>query len=405
VKNFLNFGLAETFAKGGNLLLYFLITTVVPLDVYGVIAIFISIELILLEATLVGTHNYILRNFSNLTVSKKNVLMNKILKINFVAFVLLQAFIILTSFLQFPLPENILINELQIFFVALYFSTFLQQTLCRLRAEGNVEKYVVIRVMAQILKIVIILISVTKVPTTFAFCTSYLVANIIVVMLLSINHKLQLSDTMYLTKLSNYNAYKNILVYSFPLCLHAVIGSTYSVFDRILVSNSFEIREFAIYSYAGMFGFAPFFIVSVIAITFMRDFFLYDYDNPKTKNALNSFLLYSVITTSIIGVLVYFLIFPAVTQYTNPQYINGRSYLSFILFMPILQCLINFSTYRLMSQQRVRMLPIITGFCLMLYFIASVILIPSYGIWGVIYSMIIVECLMCIIFYLYSEWV
>lgn len=384
----LNYGAFEAIAKGLNIVTTLGLTTIVSTGTYGIISLFIAIELILAELLIFGQHTTILRYYES---NKKNL--SKLYKASTVILTCTaSAALAITVIIPIKdwgiISDQIKTPELLLLIIGVALHTHIVLYLAYLRSSGNVSTYGWLRVGYQTAKLITVFSLAFWINKPEAYPISILTVNtfVFLITIRGINKKTNGYKELKKQQLSTF---AQSIKLGAPLTAHAAIGIFQSVIDRFLIERFIDAKHVAIYNFALTQGTSIFFAINILALAYVPRFYQDQHLSSNSRKFLREFLSYSIIASVILGFLVNVLIYPLSLTFVDPIYKDGRLVLLLATISVAISPISSYSLYKLTILQKVQYIPALSLFSLICTLAANVILIPSHGINGAAVAFVI----------------
>lgn len=397
-KQLITYGAGEGLAKGLNILLTLLLARLLTTDVYGSICLLISVELIVTEIILMGQHTVILRLYEKHKKNIRNTYKASLYIMALAASIILScdALGLLSNFKE---DYNVKDWVIPILIVAIYINCNILIFLAFLRMSDDVGMYNILRLLFQVIKLCAVVWFSIYLETDIAYPGGVLLAATIVFGIFF--RKIESRTNAYANSLvSKENILENVRV-GFPLAVHTTIGTVYSQLDRFMVGGLMSESDIGIYNYSLTIGTSIFFLINVLALYFVPRV----YGQPNFKDAkllLNKFFITSVVGVSIIGLFVYFAIYPILNHWVTRDFTSGNTVVIFGILSVIVHPLSLYGLYSLTYIKKVKLVPFITALALLLNYLISSQLIPAYGIDGAAFTVFFTELIYGVIMIIFS---
>lgn len=393
-RQLISYGVGEAFAKGLNILLTLVLARLLTTEFYGVVCLLISVELVITEIVVMGQHTVILRLYEK---HKKNI--SNVYRASLYIMAAAAAMILICD--GFGLFDNF--EELYgiktewvfpLLIGAVYVNSNIIIFLAYLRMANDVAMYNLLRVMFQLVKLIAVIGLCSYLGDYIAYPVGLLLAAVTV--LITFFRKIDNETGVYRNILSNRkNLIENVRI-GFPLAVHTTIGTVYSQIDRFMVGGLMSESDVGIYNYSLTIGTSIFFLINVLALYFVPK--IYGQANIKdAKNILNKFFVASVISALILGLIVYFVVYPIASHWVSEDFKRGDGVVIFGILSVIVHPLSLYGLYGMTYMKEVKIVPFITGFALMINYSLSSTLIPLYGLNGAACSVFLSELIYGII--------
>jgi O-antigen/teichoic acid export membrane protein len=384
----------EGAAKGSNVLMVLSLASIFEPSAYGLIALYIALELIATEAILFGQNTMVLRIFGSTHSAgfgHRFAAATAIVHATTAVFLLAAAALPLASWLSIDDQSARTGPILLILGVGLQCQVGLY--LAYLRATENTRQYSVIRIGSQLLKFVSVLGLAQFIDAPIAYPGGLLASNLLLVLCLALlPSKVRPIRAEEGIRIDRASVRKNVR-FGLPIAVHGIIGATHTIIDRVQLARLADTEAVAIYSFASTQGTAVFFLINVVALALIPRFYQSSGLDESARRHLDIFLAVSLVGTAMFSLLVYFLVFPASLHFVATEYSAGREILPLIALAMAAQCVANYAVYKLTALNSLTLLPGITVAALGLNLVMSTYLIPKVGMLGAAYALATCETL------------
>lgn len=360
---------------------------------YGVVAVVVALELLIAEFILLGQHTMVLRFYQTLDAAVFRLRYAAALVMITAAGLFLGGTVALLPDVVFEaLSDAIERRHALLLVFAVICQSLIALLLALLRARENLTEYGQVRLGAQGFKLAGIAAGVAVTPTLDAYVAGLLLGQFVALALFVRRIILPAHATPAAGK-PGRSAFLRNFTFGMPLMVHGFIGAAYSVFDRLALGNFMPPEKVAVYNFAAVQGTAAFFVINILAITFMPRFYADAGWTQNAKRYLDRFLRAALLVSACFMLLIYLVIFPLSLRFVDAIYADGRDVLLIFFAVLLLQCFSNYGVYKLTIMERTRLIPVATGCVLTAVVALNVVLIPQYGILGAALAVLFSEFL------------
>ncbi|CAA0120749.1 Uncharacterised protein [BD1-7 clade bacterium] len=387
ITRLLSYGAGEGIAKGLNIALIILLPLIISPENYGVVALAVALEQILLNVFLFAQSTAVLRNYDRFRRYGNTFFRSLELahtRFSIILFVI--GCLIMLALYGY-------ISDLASLFLILCAAPFLArlqmlQTLQRVR--DLVAGYLKYRLLYQVVKFFLVL-CLAVIPSLEAVSYSLgTLSSAIFTLLLFRDWGVRENKVRENKRLS-----KKMFLFSVPLAAQMVMNSLYSVADRYVLLYMSNKVDVAIYTFSYSIGTTLLFIANIFVIVYLPKVYREKNGLEKSIRILDGMLIRLFVLMVIAGVIVNFIIYPHMLSYYEPIYARGERVLSIAVLAVILKTFYLYGLYKLTLFRTLESIPLISAVVLSFNLCANIILIPRFGLEGAAYATLLSEALGC----------
>jgi O-antigen/teichoic acid export membrane protein len=375
------YGGAEAVAKGLNLALVLGLAALVDVHDYGVISLFLALELVLVELLVAGQHSALLRHYELhrdalprlYSACIAIVLIASILAMLFWAYVPIAGIHIFST--QLSRGDIFLLTA------GVAFQCQLSLYLAYLRSTERVLEYGLVRIGFQSSKLAAVAIASLLVEGASAYPLGVCLASAAVFLALLPRIERHTLAYTQLLRLSGTFLKENARL-GLPLSAHAIFVVLHSIADRFFLEQMLSTEALAIYSFASVQGTSLFFVINVLSLAYVPRIYRGKVYCDESRKILATFLRVTLVCVFASALVVYFALYPATLMFVPPQYRDGQSVLLLAIGTALVYPLGTYGLYKLTLLRKVGCVPVITLGALCVNLLLNRYLIPLYGIEG-----------------------